>query len=165
MQDDPTPVYHGPDHHKPDRHPYGPRPIGQLLPAVTRPAFKRRSPAAARITTDWREIVGPALAAATIPRRLSGTTLVIACAGPVALELQHLAAELAARINAHLGRIAVTRFRFLQDAVLPPPPPAPAPPPREAPPLPLPGVAPGALYDALQALGRAVRQTHDPELP
>ena len=87
---------------------------------------------------------------------MSGTTLTIACAGPVALELQHLSAELMARVNGHLGRVAVTRLRFVQEVVAP----RPAPAPRRAAvadsPVPLPGVAPGALYDALQALGRAV---------
>ena len=140
-----------------DRHVYGPRPVGQLLPRITRTAFRKRSPAAAQLMADWPEVVGPALAAVTLPRRLSGTTLVLSCPGPVALELQHLSVELAARINAHLGRTAVTAFRFVQDT--PPPPPAPPPPiPAGRPPVPLPGVAPGALYDALQALAQAVRQ-------
>ena len=142
---------------KDERHVYGPRPVGQLLPAVTRAAFRKRSPAAAQIMTDWAEIAGPAIAAIAMPRRLSGTTLVLACAGPVAIELQHRSPELAARINGHLGRVLVTGFRFVQDATVPSPPvraPAKAP----ETPVPLPGVGPGALYDALQALGQAVRR-------
>ena len=139
------------------RHAYGPRPVGQLLPRITRPAFRKRSPAAAQLMADWPEVVGPALAAVTAPRRLSGTTLVLGCPGPVALELQHLSAELAARINAHLGRTAVTGFRFVQDTA--PTQAAPAPAAQTArPPVPLPGIAPGALYDALQALAKAVRR-------
>lgn len=160
MRDDDTGVHKpgtGPAADWGDRHVYGPRPVGQLLPRVTRPAFRRRSPAGAQVMADWREIVGPALAATAVPRRLSGTTLVLACAGPVALELQHLSAELMARINGHLGRVAVTTLRFVQDATALPAPP-PRPPPAPGPPLPLPGVAPGALYDALQALGNAVRR-------
>ena len=142
---------------KDDRHVYGPRPVGQLLPRITRPAFRKRSPAAAQLMADWPEVVGPAIAAVTVPRRLSGTTLVLGCSGPIALELQHLSAELAGRINAHLGRAAVTGFRFVQDT--PPPPAKPATPvPMASPPVDLPGVAPGALYDALQALAQAVRR-------
>ncbi len=65
---------------------------------------------------DWTEIVGPALAAVTSPRRLASGTLTLACAGPIALELQHLSGQLAERINAHFGRTLVERFRFVQDA-------------------------------------------------
>ncbi len=75
---------------------WGPRAVGSLAPALTRPAFRRRSTAGAQILTDWAAIVGPALAAVTMPRRLSGTTLTLACAGPIAMELQHMSVELAA---------------------------------------------------------------------
>ena len=50
------------------RHVYGPRPIGALIPRVTRPAFRQRSAAAAQIMSDWGEIIGPALAAVSSPR-------------------------------------------------------------------------------------------------
>lgn len=140
------------------RHVYGPRPVGALLPAITRPAFRRRAPAAAQVMADWAAIVGPALAAVTAPRRLSGTGLTVACSGPIALELQHMTAELCARINAHAGRVVVERVRFVQDATEPP---RPAPqaaarrPAARADP-PLPGVPDGPLRDALLALGRAL---------
>ena len=52
---------------------------------------------------DWEAIVGPMLAAVSTPRRLAAGTLTIACAGPVAMELQHYATELISRINTHLG--------------------------------------------------------------
>jgi hypothetical protein len=96
------------------RHVYGPRPVGALVPRVTRPAFRRHSAASARIMADWAAIVGPALAAVTTPRRLSAGTLTVACSGPVAVELQHLAAQLIERINTHLGDTPVQRLRFLQ---------------------------------------------------
>ena len=99
------------------RNVFGPRPVGNLVPALTRPAFRRRSPATTQILTDWATIVGPALAAVTIPRRLTGTSLTLACAGPIAMELQHMSSELAARINGHLGRVVVERFRFVQEAL------------------------------------------------
>lgn len=94
----------------------GPRLVGSLVPALTRPAFKRKSPAAAQIMADWPDLVGPALAAVTQPLRLASGTLTLACSGPVAMELQHLAPQLAGRINAALGRAAVERFRFVQQA-------------------------------------------------
>ncbi len=138
------------------RHLWGPRAVGSVLPALVRPAFRRRSPAAAQLMTDWAAIVGPALAAVTEPRRLSGTTLTVACAGPVAMELQHMAAELLARINGHLGRIVVERLRFTQDTAAARPPVSP-PPKVEAPSAAaIPGVPPGPLHEALRRLSAAL---------
>ena len=142
------------------RHVYGPRALGAVLPAVTRPSFRRRAPATAQVLADWPLIVGPALAAVTLPRRLSADTLTIACAGPVAMELQHLATSLIDRINAHLGRVTVTRLRFVQEAFAPPPPLLPPTPPRPgavvAARAAVAGIAAGELHDALERLGQAV---------
>ena len=123
----------------------GPRPVGALLPALTRPAFKRKSPAGAQIMADWPELVGPALAAVTQPLRLASGTLTLACSGPVAMELQHLAPQLAGRINAALGRMAVERFRFVQQA------PAGASPRRK--PAPKPVALPERVESALEQVG------------
>ncbi len=131
----------------------GPRAVGSLLPALVRPAFRRRSPASAQLMTDWPAIVGPALAAVTEPRRLSGTTLTLACAGPVAMELQHMTGELLSRINGHLGRVAVERLRFTQDTVSRALPPAAA---TALQPIAVAGVPPGPLQDALARLAAAV---------
>ena len=141
------------------RHVYGPRPVGALVPVLTRAAFRRRAPATAQVLADWEAIVGPALARVTVPRRLHAGTLSIACAGPVAIELQHLAGELLARINAHLGHSAVERLRFVQTA----PSPATARPERPCPPQAaaaaekaVAGFPEGELREALASLGRAV---------
>lgn len=138
----------------------GPRPLGALVPALTRPAFKRKSPAGAQIMADWPALVGPALAAVTQPLRLASGTLTLACGGPVAMELQHLAPQLAARINAALGRQAVERFRFVQQAPAgaaarkrPAPRPDPLP---EKVSSALDGVASPELRAALERLGRGV---------
>ncbi len=137
------------------RHVYGPRAVGALLPTITRAAFRARSPAAGALLTDWATLVGPALAAVTAPRRLVGGTLTIGCAGPVAMELQHLSGELLQRINAAIGRATVTQLRFVQDFTPPPPaPPAPIP----APPIPIAGLPPGPLHDALAALAGSMRR-------
>ena len=138
----------------------GPRALGALLPRLTRPAFKRRSPAGAALMADWPAVVGPALAAATSPKRLGNGTLVIACAGPVAMELTHLAPQLIGRINAHLGQVVVERLRFVQQASATVPPPAP----RRAEPAPLPprvrdamaAVPEGELREALEKLAQGV---------
>ncbi len=144
----------------PARHVYGPRPIGSLLPALTRPAFRRQGPAAAQVLADWPVIVGPEMAAITQPRRLTGGTLTIACSGPVAMELQHLAPELMARINAQLGGEPVQRLRFVQTVLRRAPDTRPAPPPssaaRRAAEKAVGQLPAGPFRDALTALGRAV---------
>jgi hypothetical protein len=122
----------------------GPRPLGALVPALTRPAFKRKSPAGAQIMADWPALVGPALAAVSQPVRLSSGTLTLACSGPVAMELQHLAPQLAGRINAALGRVAVERFRFVQRA--------PAAGGLRAPPRPAPAALPARVESALAGI-------------
>ncbi len=108
-----------PDMTRADRHVYGPRAVSALIPGVTRLAFKGKagkgqSMAGARIMLDWPIIVGPALAAVTTPRRLSAGTLTIACSGPIAMELQHLASEVVDRVNTHVGQPAVRSLRFMQ---------------------------------------------------
>ncbi len=135
---------------------FGPRPVGALVPALTRPAFRKRSPATAQMQADWGVIVGPALAAITAPRRLSGATLTLSCSGPIALELQHMAPELLARVNGHFGRVLAERLRFVQES----PPALPAVPltvPEPGPAPPVAGLAAGPLHDALARLGQAVR--------
>lgn len=102
----------------------GPRPLAALLPRLTRPVFRRRSPAAAHLMTDWPEIVGPALAAQSMPQKLVGGTLTLRCSGPMAMELQHMAPMLVSKINGVLGQRLVERLRFVQGS-LPPPKPKP----------------------------------------
>lgn len=145
------------EHNSNTRHFSGPRGLASLVPALVRPAFRRRAPATAQVLADWDAIAGPAIAAVTTPKKLFAGTLVIACSGPIAMELQHLAPQVIARINAHLGEIAVTRLRFVQHS-----PPAATGLPRARTPATaaaraaVAGLAPGPLRDALEALGRQV---------
>ena len=139
---------------------YGPRPVGALLPALTRAVFRKRSPATAALLAEWEIVVGPAIAAVSTPRKLSAGTLAIGCTGPIAMELQHLSAALIGRINTHFGQDLVTRLRFMQEAPaatmalpVPPPPPAGL---DEALANRLADMPPGPLRDALAGLGRAL---------
>jgi hypothetical protein len=141
------------------RHVYGPRPVGALVPGLTRAAFRRRAPGTAQVLADWPSIVGPALAAVTLPRRLTAGTLTIACSGPIAMELQHLSGELIARINTALGAGVVTTLRFLQIAPESPvsmPAPRPSPQSLARAESAVESLPSGDLRDALTALGRAV---------
>ncbi|AOX17827.1 DUF721 domain-containing protein [Kozakia baliensis] len=105
------------------------RSIGTIIPKVTQPVFRKHTAPAIRLILDWPEIVGPYLARETEPRRLSAGTLTIACSGPMAMELQHLAPQLIERINTHCGPLRkgrdlrfgegpelVKRLRIVQDA-------------------------------------------------
>jgi len=139
---------------------YGPRTLGALLPRVVRPAFRSGSPAASQVMADWAAIVGPMLASVSAPRRLAAGTLTIACAGPVAMELQHYATELISRINTHLGTAAVRTLRFIQTTAVASPPAQPS---RPIPPevtaaaeSAVAALPEGELREALAALGRAV---------
>lgn len=144
----------------PARHTYGLQPLAALIPSLTRAMFRRHGTATARLLLDWEAIVGPALADLTLPRRLSAGTLTIACAGPIATELQHLSTQLLERVNAALGagaggRQAVQRVRFVQDMRL-----SrfqrPSSPPQAARAPDLADMPPGPVRDALQALGQAM---------
>jgi hypothetical protein len=130
-------------------------PLAQLVPGVTRPAFRKRSPAGAELMADWASVVGPRLAAHTEPRRLSRGQLTIACAGPMAMELQHVAAELIDRINTYAGGKIVERLRFVQDHIAPPA--APLPRRTFVAPEAVPGLPDGELNDALAGLLAAMR--------
>ena len=86
------------------RHVYGPRPLGALLQAITRPAYRRRSPATAQMIAIGKPVSRPcARRGHRSPALFRRVAHNCAYAGPVAMELQHLTGELIARINTHLG--------------------------------------------------------------
>src|SRR5207253_2111563 len=134
-------------------------------------AFARKGFAAAEVVSRWPVIVGPTIAAYTVPERLvfppgqrrEGVLHVAVAPGGFATQLQHLEPEVLERINGFFGYRAVVRLRMSQRPV----PMAPATRrPRPAPPL-----SPGAeaqlhkltaearderLKTALAALGREI---------
>ena len=146
------------------RHPFGPRPLGAIVPTVTKPAFRQQSATTAQLVADWPAIIGSTVGNVTSPRRLAAGTLTLGCQGPIALELQHCALQIIERVNQHLGRTAVTRLRFIQEAgqeagqragqrAS-----AAAPPRRQRlDPVEIAGFPPGPLRDALSTLGAAVK--------
>lgn len=141
----------------------GPKELGQLIPRLTRPAFRKASPQAAQIMADWAEIAGPTgVLREAVPVRLSAGALTLACSGALALEISMLAPQVMERINGHLGRAAVKQLRFVQGSA----PGGPKPPRRAAPkpdaPLPeraaesLATLPDGPLREALERLGKQV---------
>ena len=135
-------------------------PVAAAAARVAAPILKKRGLAEARIVTDWRAIVGDTAAQRSAPERLvraprgsgaeSGGTLRLRIAGAWALEFQHMAPALIARINAYFGYPAVARIQFIQ---------APLPAERRASPPPAP-LAP----EAEARLAAAAAKIEDPEL-
>jgi len=96
-------------------------PVAAAAARVAAPILKKRGLAEARILTDWRAIVGATAAERSAPERLlrgrgpeGGGTLRLRVAGAWALEFQHMAPELIARINGYFGYPAVSRVQFIQ---------------------------------------------------
>lgn len=94
------------------------------VPAIAKQALGKKGFAEAGLFTHWAEIAGAALAASSLPIKLSfpkgrreDGTLTVRCGGPAALELQHLAPSVLERINAHFGYRAVARLKIEQGDV------------------------------------------------
>lgn len=100
-------------------HRRGFRPLADTVARVTGPLLRKRGFAEVRIVTEWREIVGPALAEGSAPEKLSvgrsgGGTLDIRVEGAFALEMQHLQPQIVERVNGYFGFKAVDRIRLRQ---------------------------------------------------
>ena len=147
----PAPVVPPPE----ERRNYAPRGIAALLAPVTRPAFRRRAPAAAQLLADWPQLAGQELAARAVPVKFAGGTLTLGCTGPTAMELQFSEAQIIARLNLGLGHNMVERLRFVQQSPrLPTTPPARPAPRNVTAPEDLP---PGELGEALARLYRGLK--------
>ncbi|WP_374762549.1 DciA family protein [Komagataeibacter xylinus] len=143
---------------EPPRRAFRARSMAALLPQISQPVFRKQSAAAVQVMTDWADIVGPHLAALTVPRKLSAGTLTVGCQGPVAMELQHLAPTVIARINTTCGHGVVKRLKMVQDLLaLPQQAPSPAPPRTPPPPVEIDDMPDGPLKEALASLGGWLR--------
>jgi hypothetical protein len=107
--------------------------VNRLMGNVLGPSARKRGFAESAILSDWASIVGPVLAGRCQPVRVEfppgrhqGGTLHLHARGAAALELQHMAPQVAERINGFFGFAAVRRIRLVQAA----PPPRPTPPPQ-----------------------------------
>ena len=109
-----------------------PRALAATLPKVTKPVLEKHGRAYAALIGEWTGIVGPALAAVSLPERLAtsanamGGVLTVRVAGAAATEFQHMAPQILDRINTYLGFGAVARLKLVQ-APLPGPQRRPAP--------------------------------------
>lgn len=138
-----------------------PRAVGGDVGSVANTAFLRAGFGDPTLILRWQEIAGPQLARLARPLKFSegpaGGILTLRAAPGAALFLAHEKRALCERINAYLGRPAVTQLKFSQGAFVPlPPQPRPL-----KPSGPLPPSDPSRRYQgpdglmkALQALAR-----------
>jgi hypothetical protein len=120
-------------------------------------AFARAGFSDPTLVLRWSEIAGPEVARLAQPLKFSegpsGGTLTLRAAPGAALFLSHEKRTLCERINAYLGRPAVSQLKFSQGALLPrPPPPKPG-----KPAHPLPPDDPSRRYHGPEGLARALQ--------
>ena len=102
------------------------RPLQRSFHNVTGPAMKKRGFAEHRIITQWAEIAGPAIAAASVPLKITrgrreGRVLLIRATSAAALEIQHQIPVILDRINTFFGFGAISEIKLLQGPVSPRP--------------------------------------------
>jgi hypothetical protein len=134
-------------------------PVANDAGPVGAAAFLRAGFTDPSLVLRWAEIAGPEIARIARPLKFSeaGGVLTLLAEPGAALFLGHDARALAGRINAYLGRPAVTRIKFVQGTLSPIPAPPqlfkPAPAPRHGDPVHN-YRGPETLKNALQSLAR-----------
>jgi len=127
--------------------------VGRDVGLTARAAFARAGFSDPTLVLRWNEIAGAETARLARPIKLSDSGVLTLKAEPAAaLFLQHESRALAGRINGYLGRVAVTKLRFVQGPLanpVPPPPKRPAP--AEPPPA-----DPARRWQGQPALGEAL---------
>ena len=130
-----------------------PKQLAASIGRLTGGIYRKRGFPEAKILSDWRAIVGPALAKVTMPERLSANgVLKVRVAGPQATELTHLEPEILERVAVYYGYRAARRLSFVQGPITPP----------AAEPVISPRATPSPT--AVQSVERQVARTDDPDL-
>jgi len=89
--------------------------LSEMVPGLTRAAFRERGFYQGSILTDWVDVVGAEIAAKSCPEKISRDgVLTLRVDGSVAVEIQHLEPQILERIASHFGYRAVTRIRIRQ---------------------------------------------------
>jgi hypothetical protein len=134
-----------------------PMPISAEARTSASAAFVRAGFSDPTLVLRWSEIAGPEVARLAQPLKLadgpSGGTLTLRAAPGAALFLAHEKRSLCERINAYLGRQAVSQLKFSQ-GVLPVRPPPPKP---QKPAGPLPPSDPSRRYQGPDGLAKALQ--------
>jgi hypothetical protein len=102
-----------------------PRPMADIAGPLIASVFRRQGFASTEIVTRWAEIAGPDIAALAEPVKMvwppdqgeripEPATLILRCAGPESVEVQHMSATILERVNQSLGWRAVAKLRIQQ---------------------------------------------------
>lgn len=134
-----------------------PMPISAEARTSATAAFVRAGFSDPTLVLRWNEIAGPEVARLAQPLKFSegpsGGTLTLRAAPGAALFLAHEKRSLCERINAYLGRAAVSQLKFSQGALpVRPPPPKP-----QKAPGPLPPSDPSRRYQGPEGLAQALQ--------
>lgn len=128
-------------------------PVGNDATLAARTAFVRAGFSDPTLVLRWNEIAGAETARLARPIKLSDTgTLILKAEPAAALFLQHETRALCARINSYLGRVAVTKLKFVQGPLVAPPPP----PPRRSKPGEPAATDPARRFEGPDGLGQAL---------
>jgi hypothetical protein len=160
------------------------QPLADFVPKILDPAVARQGFGESALLLDWEDIVGKRIAAISQPIRLQwppggvkrdslaprpSAALVLRVEPGFGLEIQHLAAVLIDRVNAHLGWRCVGSLKIRQEKIE-----RALPPPRRAPENPLARaeaerqvaeIEEEPLRDALARLGARVLDRPRPKMP
>lgn len=108
------------------------RTLAEMASGLVDPVLQKRAGINLSLLQSWEDIVGPAVGGASRPLRIvwprrrneddpfSPATLVIACEGFAALQIQHETGEIISRVNGFLGFSAIGRIRIEQKPVVTP---------------------------------------------
>ena len=107
-----------------------PKALGRELEQLVKPVYKQQGFTEHRLLTEWDKVVGRALAAGSVPKKLTfpkgkredGVLQVAVSSGAKALELQHMQPMILERICVFYGYKAIVKVVFVQDSSLQPPP-------------------------------------------
>lgn len=99
----------------PDRKPQRPTPIGSLLGDVLKQSGVAERVEQAQIIPEWPMLVGPQIAAVTMPQSITadGTLFVAVTTNAWMTELSLMEPELLKSLNAKAGRAPVKKVRWL----------------------------------------------------
>lgn len=108
------------------------RTLAEMASGVVDPVLQKRAGINLSLLQSWEDIVGSSIGGASRPLRIvwprrrneddpfSPATLVIACEGFAALQIQHETSEIISRVNGFLGFSAIGRIRIEQKPVVDP---------------------------------------------
>lgn len=102
------------------------RPLADMTSGLMDPMLQKRAGISLSLLQSWEDIVGPAIGASSRPLRIvwprrlhqdepfNPATLIIACEGFAALQIQHETGEIISRVNGFLGFSAIGRIKIEQ---------------------------------------------------